>query len=249
MSAQRAKGRRPRGSLSPTAIVDAAKAFVEEQGLRSLSMAALARSMDVPVTSVHWHFRTRDDLVDALAERVVTELYDGLPPVDTTRPWDEELLRHGEALRQQVLRSPAYLALSLDQSHLMGRSGIRNLTAQIVDAETAMLVTAGLSPADAARVCHVCSVYVRGFTILELAAREQYQQPGARTASESGFDPAAFPTIGRVDLLAATWADPDREFRLGLELMVGGIKAILPKRRTSATRPPKSPPKKPSKAR
>jgi hypothetical protein len=137
-------------------------------------------------------------------------------------------VRNGEALRQQILRSPAYLALSLDPSHVMGRPAIRNRTAQIVEGETAMLVAAGLAPAEAARVCHVCSVYVRGFTILELAALHQYEQPGARADARVGFDPAAFPTMAQVDLLAATWADPDREFRLGLQLMVDGIKAGLP---------------------
>ena len=246
MPAQRSKGRRPRGSLAPGAILDAAIAFVEAKGLRSLSMAALARSMDVPVTSVHWHFRTRDDLIDALAVRLVTEVYAALPPIDTTRPWDEELVRNGEALRRQILRSPAYLALSLDQSHVLGRPAIRNRTAQIVEAETAMLVAAGLTPADAARICHVVSVYVRGFTVLELAALHQYEQPGARADALVGFDPVSFPTMAQVDLLATTWADPDREFRLGLQLMVDGIKAGLPASRPRAT---KASTKKPSKKR
>ena len=84
--------RRARGSLNGDDILDAAARIVEHEGLDALSMPHLARAMGCGVTSLYWYFRSKDDLVEALMDRVGRDALTRLPPVGDG-PWDDELVR------------------------------------------------------------------------------------------------------------------------------------------------------------
>ena len=113
--------RRPRGSLTPDTIVVAAMDFIQGHGAANLTMTALARAMDVPVTNVHWHFRTRQELIDAVAERAAFELYSSLPEVNDELAWEEQLIETFEALRNQLLSLSTFFDLPFDQVRLLTR--------------------------------------------------------------------------------------------------------------------------------
>jgi AcrR family transcriptional regulator len=72
--------RRPRGSLSPEVILDAAEA-VAAQGFEALSMRAVAGRLDAVPMALYNHFATKDDLVDALLDRVLGRFVPA-PPSD-----------------------------------------------------------------------------------------------------------------------------------------------------------------------
>jgi AcrR family transcriptional regulator len=194
-------------------------AFVEERGLRSLSMSALARAMGVPVTSVHWHFRTRDDLLDALTARMTDDLYHGLAPLVGSRPWDEELVGVYTALRHQLRKMPAFLQLAVDDSRVLGRPTVKPRFTDRVRDEVALLMAAGFSEVDAYRLLHLCSVYVRGFVLLELRAERYNEHAG-------GVDPT-WPVAVPVPDMYDLWGDAEAQFRFGLELLFAGVKATL----------------------
>src|ERR1700734_3509682 len=67
--------RRPRGSLSREEILDGARELVEAHGLQQLSMPALAKQLKSGVTSIYWYFRSKDDLLEALTDRVTRDMY------------------------------------------------------------------------------------------------------------------------------------------------------------------------------
>lgn len=216
-------GRRPRGSLTPDSIVEAAVEIMDEGGLANLTMAAVARSLDVPVTSVHWHFRTRDELLDSLAERVTADLYSALPPVAPDGQWDEEFLGYFSSFRRQLLGNRSFMELSLDRGgELFTDLSVRRRITERLEAEVGLLVRAGVPAAEAYRFYNVCSNYVRGFVILEIA-HTRSRRP--LTDEDLRFlDPELFPVMSQVpDLGALTWFDADRQFRLGLELLVEAI--------------------------
>src|SRR5271168_1493138 len=83
--------RRARGSLSREEILDAAQELVEAQGLQQLSMPALAKQLKSGVTSIYWYFRSKDDLLEALTDRVTRDMYLKLPPIGDGA-WDDELV-------------------------------------------------------------------------------------------------------------------------------------------------------------
>src|ERR1700712_3730618 len=117
--------RKARGSLSREAILDAALDLVEADGLRALSMPILAARLESGVTSIYWYFKSKNELVDALAHQIFHDLHQQLPPVGRGS-WEQEgfdyfvafraLLRQQAAYREIV----AYAAASTVQSALTG---------------------------------------------------------------------------------------------------------------------------------
>src|SRR6202050_309032 len=99
--------RRARGSLSREEILDGAQELVEAQGLQQLSMPALAKQLKSGVTSIYWYFRSKDDLLEALTDRVTRDMYLKLPPIGDGA-WDEELVGYFTAFRNLLEATPIY---------------------------------------------------------------------------------------------------------------------------------------------
>lgn len=69
-SVRAAEGRRPRNSLTSDAILDAAER-VAAQGLDELTIRAVAAELSAAPMSLYRYFATKDELVDALLDRVL----------------------------------------------------------------------------------------------------------------------------------------------------------------------------------
>ena len=65
-----ARTRRPRGSLTPDAILDAAEA-IAAQGFTALTVRAVAARLGAAPMALYNHFATKEQLVDALLDRVL----------------------------------------------------------------------------------------------------------------------------------------------------------------------------------
>src|ERR1700728_4162647 len=159
--------RRALGSVSEREILDSAQELVERHGLQELSMPALARHLQSGVTSIYWYFRSKDDLLRALTDRVTHEMYRALPPVGNG-PWNEELIEYFVAFRNLMEETPLYREVFAYRPQLlflraaMGRSMLRRLEAGL-----RLLMDAGLDAEQAADVFNACSHYTRGFVVLE----------------------------------------------------------------------------------
>ncbi len=197
--------------------------FIQGHGAANLTMTALARAMDVPVTNVHWHFRTRQELIDAVAERAAFELYSSLPEVNDELAWEEQLIETFEALRNQLLSLSTFFDLPFDQVRLLTRRAIKNTIRERLESVTTILVNAGISLENAHRVYHLCAVYVCGFVNVDRAN-------GAAAPPSNGHRrgrPRQQSEVPALDIVALHWNDRDHQFRFGLEVLIAGIKAIL----------------------
>lgn len=212
-----------RTALDPGSIVGAAVQVVEEHGVARFTVAAVARELGAPVTSVHWHFRTKTDLLNAVAEQVTLSFYDALPPVASEQAWDVELLTYFKAMRQQLLKTRSFLDLSLDRGgYLLSRPRVRQTINIRLEAELASLVRVGVTPQDAYRLYNTGSNYVRGFVVLELAHVGQIHD--SDELDTYLLDPAKFPLMSQIpDLGALSWRDADHQFDLGLALLLAGM--------------------------
>jgi AcrR family transcriptional regulator len=79
-AARRARTRRPRGSLAPGVILDAAEEVARE-GFDALTMRAVAARLGAAPMALYNHFATKDELVDALLDRVLSR-FSPTPPTD-----------------------------------------------------------------------------------------------------------------------------------------------------------------------
>jgi TetR/AcrR family transcriptional regulator, tetracycline repressor protein len=107
-AAQRTHGeRRRRAGLSVDRIVDTTLALIDEQGIGAASMRAVASRLGVRAMSLYKHVDSRDELFDAVVERVVNEL--GQDPQVQTRPvqgWRPYLSAMAHGVRRYALAHP-----------------------------------------------------------------------------------------------------------------------------------------------
>ena len=97
----RGRTRRPRGSLTRDVILDAAESVARE-GFGGLTVRAVANQLDAVPMALYNHFATKDELVDALLDRVLSRF----EPQPSTGDWAEDLRAFARAHRQVLVAHP-----------------------------------------------------------------------------------------------------------------------------------------------
>jgi len=150
--ARRAPGPVRRVRLDRAAILAVAERIVAAEGLDALSMRRIGSELGADPTAVYRHYRSKQELLGALAER----LFEDAPALDPAAPWQQRLraeLRH-ERSRYRVHPDVAALLARRpdDDPHLVGMN----------ERVLALLADAGLPPAAAARFFHLIENVVVG---------------------------------------------------------------------------------------
>lgn len=91
--------RRPRGSLTREVILDAAESVAGE-GFDALTMRAIAARLGAVPMAIYNHFATKEQLVDALLDRVLARFE--LEPAGDD--WEEDLRRFARSHRRLLVR-------------------------------------------------------------------------------------------------------------------------------------------------
>src|SRR5262249_22766213 len=106
---------RRRAPLSRDAIVDAALAILDAEGVDALTIRRLAQELEPGTASLYWHIAGKDELGELVYDRIMGEIE--LPDPDPTR-WEDQLkglarqayrvmLSHNDAVRLSIGRAPA----------------------------------------------------------------------------------------------------------------------------------------------
>lgn len=93
--------RRPRGSLTRDAILDAAEA-VARRSFDALTVRAVAARLQAAPMALYNHFATKDELVDALLDRVLGRF----EPPPATEDWIADLRAFAHAHRRVLTDHP-----------------------------------------------------------------------------------------------------------------------------------------------
>lgn len=202
--------------LTRDRVVAAALALVDGGGIGALSMRAVAAALGVEAMSLYRHVSGREDLVLAVADRVLSEIE--VPPPGT--PWREGMRLRARAARAVFLRHPS--ALLLESCATMTPARLRHS-----DAALGLLLAGGMDPVRAYRALLLVDSYVYGFTVQELGW--PHPAPGEPVAVVP-VSPVEFPSfaavmgavMARVDArgLARSYAD---EFEAGLDRVLAAL--------------------------
>ncbi len=109
------RGRRQRPPLSRDAIVDAALAILDADGVDALTIRRLGQELGTGAASLYWHIAGKDELGELVYDRIMGELE--LPDPDPSH-WEDQLkdlarqtyrlmLSHNDAVRLSIGRPPA----------------------------------------------------------------------------------------------------------------------------------------------
>ena len=159
-SETRADRRQRARQLTRDDVVEAAAEIVADGGYEALNMRAVAERCDVAITTLYRVVTTKEQLLGALADRLLVEITD--PEPGPARSWEEEVV---DVFRtaNRVMREHPELAEITAKQHTNGRVGFATAERTI-----RALRTAGLEGEPAAIAFNALVAYTVGFTLRQL---------------------------------------------------------------------------------
>ncbi|CAM3989173.1 TetR/AcrR family transcriptional regulator [Tsukamurella ocularis] len=101
-----------KAGLTRGAVLEAALALVDAEGIERLSMRRLAATLDVEAQSIYNHIANKQDLIDGVVEIVLAPAIG----ISVEVSWGERLTEHLRGIRQQFVEHPRAYDLVLQAS-------------------------------------------------------------------------------------------------------------------------------------
>lgn len=226
---------RARPSLSRDVVLDAALKIVDESGLESLTVRAVARDLGVFPNAVYWHIGSKTNLVGAVASR----LFDGITLPDARKhSWDEWLEIVAKQWREAMHQHPNIAVVA--GTYLVTTTGAMPIVERILS----VLLDAGFEDEDLVNAYNTFVGFVLGWLTLELSQQPGNDNQGWKEAFEAELDrldPNTFPTLTSVmprmrNAAFLTRWDSGRQrplvssFEAAVSALIAGLQASLPRR-------------------
>lgn len=206
-------------------VVRAALRLLDEVGLDGLTMRRLATYLNIQGPSLYWHFTNKQELLNCMAEVMVTDAFANLRPPEAHQDWTSWLAEYARLLRRMSLahRDGARTLAEADLTLGPFNSAV-DLAAQVLD-------DAGFEAQTALASVFTILNYVLGGTF-ELQADPAHNPLRASEGSAPGgvlfVDPERFPTLARlVDETDLPLSSTDAWFEKGLRLLLDGMQVAL----------------------
>jgi AcrR family transcriptional regulator len=200
---------RPRTPLlSKELIVARALAIIDAEGLAELSTRRLARDLRVSAPSLYNHFRTKEDILDAVADAIVAR-------VDLSmfgrQEWPAALVEWARAYRAVLAAHPHAVPL------IARGPGRRPAALRLAETVFGALVDAGWPPRDATSIGAAMRYFVAGSAVGSFAGG---------FPADAGLYATDYPHLSDAHLLSSVSSEVDeRAFEVGLAALVSGFVA------------------------
>jgi AcrR family transcriptional regulator len=214
--------------LSRETVVDGALALTDAEGLEGLTIRRLATHLGVTPMALYWHFKNKDELLDAVADRLWS-LMD--TDVGQGRPWSARLRTLMDSM-VEVLRthsSASSLLMTTQPDVSVSCFGIMEVALEILD-------DAGFSPSEAADICRHGLRTVTTLAIGDPGLKPQQTEDEAaefirhKRITLETLSPSRYPCLVRAAGPLTEIEDPDAFFAFGIELFVAGVEALAARR-------------------
>jgi TetR/AcrR family transcriptional regulator, tetracycline repressor protein len=209
-----------RTPLTRERIIEAALHVMDEEGLESVTMRRIGRELGVEAMSLYGHDANhvtgKDDILDGICERVMTEFEFPEPG----RDWAETCRRAARSWRRLLKAHPDVMRLFAEE-----RGPVRSVESmRPMEFALRLFREIGLSDRDTAQAFHAFGGYIQGFVIMEQGSiaggiSEGHLDRHKEVATEL---PDEFSALRAIH---PHWAecDPDDEFDFGLDLLIRGV--------------------------
>jgi TetR/AcrR family transcriptional regulator, tetracycline repressor protein len=214
-----------RARLTKSAVVDQALKLADSVGLEALTIRKLTTELGVTPMALYWHFRSKEELLTGLVERVWSEID---LEVDRSAPWPDQLRKLFESLLAVLRAHPAASKLLLEFNK-QTEASLRptELTLEI-------LRGAGFDPEHAAGIARyalwngiMLVMSEPGSEWLSLEERAQGQRKKQITFAM--LPPDAYPQLVECAVAMTSSEDPEFHYQLGVNLFIAGVEAIAAK--------------------
>lgn len=229
MARQTGDQERPR--LSKETVVDRALELADAGGLEALSIRKLAQSLGVTPMAIYWHFRGKDELLSALAERLWGQLDLSLDPETT---WVARFRGLLESLIA-VLRAHPAAPDVLMHDHKRTEAAMR-----ATEVALELLRGAGIEPEYAAAIARAAL-----WTGIMLVRSEPGAHPGMLPEelaehirqdrlTLSLLPEDRFPRLVECAIPMTSKDNPEFHYRLGIDMFIAGVEAVTRQQRGEA---------------
>ncbi len=217
---QEAEADKPR--LSKRTVTESALKLADADGLDALTIRKLAQHLGVTPMALYWHFRSKEELLQGVAEQVWGEIDVN---VDPAAPWWAQLKGILESLVAVLRAHPA--APQLVMEHEKRNEAALRATEVTLD----ILRSAGFDPQHASMVAR--SALWSGIMLVmsepgfhpELSADERAEWQ-RRSQVELAMLPAArYPRLIECALPMSACDDPELHYQFGIGLFIDGVRA------------------------
>ncbi|MFG1921548.1 TetR/AcrR family transcriptional regulator C-terminal domain-containing protein [Cryptosporangium sp. NPDC048952] len=219
-------------ALDRETVVRTALRLIDENGLEALTLRKLAADLGVQAPALYWHFRNKQELLDAVADRLGAEQrgLTGTMPKDG-EPW-------WEWLGKTLLDARDGLLGHRDSALIVAGNRPTPDALPGVEAELSTLRSVGLPPEDALMFTLATGYFLIGGVLEQqlTASREgsDVDDEAFRQMQDAELYPTLAAAVAGIASEAATGGEDaavagldDAVFRFGLELMIDGLRARL----------------------
>lgn len=193
--------------------MSAAIDLADEQGLDGLSMRKLATHLGAGAMSIYNHVANKDDLLDAMVDRVAGE--PDLP--DHTNDWRSAARQLALDTHHALLRHP--WAITMWQTRWPGPNRWRHMETLL-----AILSNADFTEDHADLAFHAITMHIQGFTQQQVSYASEFEDETpllARVTTE--LDPSVFPHLLNHIRYHREGGATQNEFAFVLDLILDGL--------------------------
>jgi len=216
-----------RTRLTRHAVVDRALQLADADGLDALTIRKLAQELGVTPMALYWHFRSKDELLEGLAEQVWAAIDVN---VDSAAPWPAQLRGLLESLLSVLRAHPAAPQLLL-QTEKQSESALR-----ATEVTLEVLRSAGFGPQHASEIARsalwtgiMLVMSEPGITLLSSEERTEFQR--RKQVVLATLPSARYPRLVECAIPMTACDDPDFHYELGVSLFVAGVEAVADRHR------------------
>ena len=213
-------GDKPR--LSKRTVTENALKLADADGLDALTIRKLAEHLGVTPMALYWHFRSKEDLLEGVAEQVWGEID---VDVDPSVEWWAQLQGGLESLLKALRAHPSAPQLVLEHEK-------RNDAAlRATEATLEVLLSAGFDSQHASEIAR--ATLWTGITLVmseagyqpELSEDERAEYRRRNEVYLAMLPAVRYPRLVQCATQMAD-CDPDFHYRLGVEMFIAGVRAI-----------------------
>jgi AcrR family transcriptional regulator len=214
-------------------ILDAAMRIADEEGLEALSMRRLGTELGAGATSLYWHVKNKDELLDLLVDRVIGEMLEEIRPADG---WRAQMTEAARTARRVLVRH-RHLAPVFGTRPTFGPNAL-----QAIEIVVGQLRAAGFDDLTATLGANAVVTWSSGYAVFEArdplgpnatpAEREAFAT--AMQATFASLPPDRFPnTIAMLPLMNRI--DADAQFESALGWILDGLGLALDRQRAGGS--------------
>jgi TetR/AcrR family tetracycline transcriptional repressor len=195
-------------------IIDAALELLGEDGLNNLSLRKLAGRVNMQAPALYWHFKSKEALVDYMAEAIISKSFKDLQPRQLSEDWQDWLTDKMLKLRKAMLAFPDG-ARVVAGAHLYPAVSLGGLFECALES----MQSAGIDSKTSRHILMTATTYTFGFVIEEQASPSSQEVDMLHNKAQF----PAYPHIAKaVQEAHQTKRSFDKDYTIGLQYILKG---------------------------